>query len=554
MEVGPWRLRPGAERLARHWPVLPVLALAALLRSVGVFPNFYYGDEAEYATVASYLAADWRDLAYPRLEGFASTPFVSQPPLVLYLFALATHLTGSIHTGPIVASIVLGTATVGVVYALGCRLRDRWLGCIAALFLAVLPFHVSLSRGAQLDAGLTFFVAVAMLATVAWAQRPSWGNAFAAGTALALAMLAKLPGVLAVVPLAVLLSIHALRAWNVSNLDAGAAVRLREAGAAAGIALTPIALLGTLYLAFLWSLGATTNLLVKLGWQAQRVAGADAATPTRPWDWYFTAPGIGLVPQLGMAIALLAAVGAGLVAMALREPRDRDARLALLVWPAAWLAFFVASGRKEWFDLMPMMPALALLAAWPLQPAARELGARLAKPARWNPAAAVASLCVLVLLATALPVHATVSERILREGRFGAGVREAALWIEAEDPDAGQVGTTLGRFGLHFYNGAPTYHYYVNHTFVAGEIEAGRVRYLVTDPYLAVRYETAWFDHLIEDHDAAVVHRIPTTYGEDVVVYRFGASGDAPAPTAGNGTAPSAEALAGPPAPPASAR
>jgi 4-amino-4-deoxy-L-arabinose transferase-like glycosyltransferase len=511
-------------RLLRHWPLLPVLAVAAALRLADLFPSFLHGDEAEYALVASYLAADPGDLAYPRIEGFASTPFVSQPPLVLYLFALGIKLTGSTTTGPVLVSVVLGVATVAVTYSIGAKLRDRWLGAISAFFLAVLPYHVGVSRSAQLDAGLAFFVALAALAFLHYLARPSWPRAFAVGVAGGAAALAKLPGLLILVAMTLVVLAMAIAAARAARTDPTARDRLRDVAGDVGVAGIPLTLLAALYLGFLWAMGSTLDLLHKLGWQADRVAGAIPTQATdRPWHWYFTVNEVGILGQLGIVLALLAVVGATTVLRArVREPRDRAGRLFLLLWPLVVFAFFMASDVKQWFYLMPAMPAVAILAAWPLQPAARGLATWLADAKRgWNPMVAATWLVAFVVLAAASPVHATLTERIARQGRFGDGVQDAALWIGEEDPGAGQVGTTLARFTLHLYNGHTTYHYYVNHTFIDERIRADDVRYVVIDTDLNLTFEQDWLYHVVDKHNGTLVHSIPTPGGDPVRVYKL---------------------------------
>lgn len=524
-------------RLLRHWPLLPVLAVALALRLVDLFPGFYHGDEAEYVLVARALAQDPGNLAYPPIEGFAPTPFVSQPPLILYLFAGAIALTDVTH-GPLLVSVLLGTATVAVTYAIGVRLRDRGLGTAAALMLAVLPYHVGLSRSAQLDAGLTFFVALAAWAFLRWLDAPDWGRAVTVGLCLTAAVLSKLPGMLIALPMLLVVGIMLWRTrapwWQ--RTSPVQRDRLRDLMANVGLAATPVALGVALYLGFLWSLGATRDLLTKLGWQASRVASHVATQATgRPWHWYFTVHEVGLLGQLGVVIAVLALLGAvWLVRDYRREGRARPQRLFLLAWPLAVFLFFMASDVKEWFYLMPAMPAVALLAAWPLQPLARALAHWVSEEtSAWRPAVAVAWLAALLLVAIASPVHATVTERILAQGRFGDGVPEAAEWIEAQDPGAGQVGTTLARFTLHLYNGGDTYHFYVNHTWLEGRIAAGEVRYVVIDTDLNLTFEQEWLYGLVHDHNGTLQHSIPTPGGDPVRVFRLdGGAQSATAPPA----------------------
>lgn len=507
----------------RHWPLLPVLALALFLRTVDLFPAFHHGDEAEYVLVAKALAHDGGELAYPGLEGFAPIPFVSQPPLLLYLFAASVKAVGATH-GPLLVSVLLGVATVGITYGIGLRLRDRWLGAVAALVLAVLPYHVGVSRSAQLDAGLAFFVALAALAFLRWLEVPSWPRAFGVGCAVAAASLAKLPGVLVAVPMLALVVVQLVRARGKARSgDPTAQARFHALGGSVGVAAVPVLLAASLYVAFLWSLGATRDLLAKLGWQAGRVAGHIQTQATdRPWHWYFTVREVGLLGQLGVVVAVLAVAGAAMVLRdAVRDPARRPQLAFLVLWPATFLLFFMASGRKEWFDLMPAMPAVAVLAAWPLQPMAHGLSAFVADGRATRPSVAFAWLAVFVLVAAAAPVHATWTERIQRQGRYGDGVPEAARWIGDNDPGAGQVGTTLARFTLHLYNGGPTYHYYVNHSFVESRVASGQVRYVVVDTDLNLSFEQDWLNGLVREHGGELVFQQPTPGGEPVRVYRL---------------------------------
>jgi 4-amino-4-deoxy-L-arabinose transferase-like glycosyltransferase len=525
--------RPSAAaRALRLLPLAAVLLLAGFLRFQGLTPTSYYGDEAEYAGVARSLARDPGDLAYPPLGGWAPAPFVSQPPAVLYLFALGTLLWGD--DGPALVSAGLGTATVALAYLLGRRVAGDAAGLLGALFLAILPSHVAVSRMALLDAGLAFFVTLALALFLEYLRRPGPWLAAATGAAVGLAALAKLPGLLAAVPIAVVLAWTALS--HLGNLPRRAT--RKEAKGALGLALRdaglmalPAAALALLWLGLLWSLRATTDLVAKLGWQAARVAGTAAvpAPVSRPWHWYFTDPDLGLPTQAGLAVGALAGLGWLLGCWRfVRERSGRPGRLVLLLWPLTFVAFFAASDRKEWFYLVPALPALAVLAGCGLHdacsrllPARKGLGARQAAP--WLAAA-------LAALAALQPAAASMAGGIGEAG-YGLGYPEAAGWIHARDPQAAQAGQTLGRFALHFYNGHPTYDAYTNRTFVEQEAEAGRLRFLVRDPYYATGEERAWLEGLAARHGGEVAHRVPNGHGRFVEVVELTRPGAGPAPT-----------------------
>ncbi len=63
-------------------------------------------------------------------------------------------------------SIVLGAATVWLVYRIGRRHFGRWAGLAGAAFLAVLPAHVHHSQTARPDAAMIFFLTLCLLQAV----------------------------------------------------------------------------------------------------------------------------------------------------------------------------------------------------------------------------------------------------------------------------------------------------------------------------------------------------------------------------------------------------
>lgn len=515
------RLEGPKALLRRHWPAIVVLAIALGVRVVGLLPLHFYGDDAEYATVARSLSLDPTALAYPDIEGWGPHPFVSQPPLLLYLFALAGSLLGSLELGSVAVSVVLGTATVGVVYALGVELGGRWAGGLAGLFLAVLPEHVSMSRQAHLDAGLTFFVGLSVLCFVVWTRKRSTGWALATGTAAAMAAFSKLYGVLVYVPLVAGLAVIAAQAARGSTPRGN----LRRLAEQTGWAALPGAVLSAIYLGLLAYLHALKDLWDKLAWQVGRVSGAEGgAEASKPWHWYLTDGTYGLPQQLGWAIALIALAGLSLaVWRALRGSRS-PAWLALAAWPVTILGFFTLSGRKIWFYVLPALPGLAVLAGLALAPPIRWARERLAQRSPGRRVGRTVALVAVLLVASipALgPALGTHERHLSDEPDYGYGVKEAAVWIDEEDPEAGQVGTLLGRFTLHFYNGHRTYHSYVPDAEMHRAVEAGEIRYVVMDDYLVPYEQNAWMQELVDRYDGRLVKSYDVDDHTRVKVYEL---------------------------------
>lgn len=507
--------------IRRHW-VLPLILLVALAVRWPTWGSLhYYGDDAEYATVAHYLARDPLYLAYPQMEQFGPTPFVSQPPLILYLFALGERITGDIETGAVLVSLTLGVLTCGVLYALGALLERRAVGIVAASFLAFAPMHVDFSRRAFLDVGLTFFMTLAVVAFVWWSRQPSNARALCVGFAAAAAIMSKLPGVLIIpvlgLPFLWLLSRQVWRHVRRQPRVRGEIPTLLRHG---GLAALPPLIAGLAYLGLLAYLQGLSNLEQKLAWQADRIGGPDS---NAPWHYYLSSPDIGVSDQFGILFFLLAVAGAWRINRLSKHWGDaRVGMLAVLAWPLVVSVFFILGSRKQWFYIMPVVPAVAFLGAWMLVEVAawvRNWPDEMTST-RARSVYRFASIAI-VLMFLAVPVSQSAADRP-SERPFGYGVKEAAFLIDSIDPDAAQIGSLLGRFTLHFYNEHPTYHWHNDHGFIEDEIRAGRLRFIVLDTYLNLTYETEWMLALVKKYDATLIAEYqPASPSGQVLVYEI---------------------------------
>jgi hypothetical protein len=215
---------------------------------------------------------------------------------------------------------------------------------------------------------------------------------------------------------------------------------------------------------------------------------------------------------LGFVLFLLAAAGAVLLVIHARRNK-RTAGLVhavlLLSWFVVVLAFFSLSARKQWFYIMPLMPALAALGgfacAWTVTWVRDRMGQR-APQAQPRPALAAFAAGLLVAVGgSAEPSAESFHEFVLEDKEYGYGVKEAALYIHEQDADAIQIGTILGRFTLHYYNGQPAYHWYVDHDYVNASIERGELRYIVVDEWIDFEQEQEWMQRLITKYDGTLV-------------------------------------------------
>jgi 4-amino-4-deoxy-L-arabinose transferase-like glycosyltransferase len=203
-EPGPAGRRAGGRRGRR---VLGGAALAVIV-GVGALLRFwnlgrvgFRGDEAVYAGQAALLAGAEELKRYFILMSRGNSNFLLYQRIV----SVGYRAFGVSDVLPRAVAATFSTATIPVVFATARTLYTRRVALAAALLLAASSYSVMLGRLALLDATLTFLVAVAMGCLAKWERtsRPAWLYGFGAATALAIQ--AKIVGLLLLPVLAVYL-------------------------------------------------------------------------------------------------------------------------------------------------------------------------------------------------------------------------------------------------------------------------------------------------------------------------------------------------------------
>jgi Dolichyl-phosphate-mannose-protein mannosyltransferase len=143
------RVRPGL-------PLAAVLVVAAVLRTWAIGAVGFNSDETVYAGQAGAIAGD--PLISPLFPVFRAHPLLFQTLLSLVYRAGG----GDVAARLLVAA--LGVATVLVVHRLGRLLYGPRVGLVAALLLALMPYHVGVSRQVLLDVPMTFLATVTLYA------------------------------------------------------------------------------------------------------------------------------------------------------------------------------------------------------------------------------------------------------------------------------------------------------------------------------------------------------------------------------------------------------
>ncbi len=372
-----------------------VLTLALALRLWHLNSIGFNSDEAVYSGQAGSIAHE------PGIEEFF--PIFRAHPL-LFQTVLSLGFRAGLPEGfERVVAAGVGVATVYLVYELGRLLYGRRIGLLAALLLALMPYHVVVSRQVLLDGPMTLFatLTLVLLARFAISGRPAW--LYATGATMGLTFLSKETSIL------LLGAIYAFLA-----LTPELRVRLRDLAISMGITALVIA---PFPLTLLLS-GRTGTGHSYLAWQLFR-------RPNHDWLFYPST-----VPEaIGPLVILAAAAGLWLLR---REASWRE-RL-LLCWIAVPVVFFQLWPVKGFQYLLPIAPALAVLAA-------RALGGRRLAPAAAF--AAVSIVAVSLLLPSWERIGGAGTDKFLAGSGGLPGGRETGRWVARSVP-AGATFMTIG--------------------------------------------------------------------------------------------------------------
>lgn len=438
-----------------------VLALGTAVRLWQINALGYNSDETVYAGQAAAIAG------VPVIKDMF--PIFRAHPLVFpFLLSLGFQYTFSDLLGRLLV-VLFGMATVYMVYQLGTQLYGRTVGLLGALLLAVMPYHVIVTRQVLLDGPMVFFATLALFLVARYALTGHGPWLWAFGIAMGLTFLTKETGI-------VLMG----GVYLFFALSPGIKVRLRDlviASALMGLVIAPhpvaIALVGT-----------TKTAGQYLLWQIFR-------RPNHTWEFYATT-----VPQaIGPLVLLVALAGLWLLR------RERSWRETLLLgWIAAPIAFFQIWPVKGFQYLLPAAPAVALLAARVLVGWAPTLrGRRL--PLGALRAGAIALVALSLLVPSWQATNAVISDTFLAGSGGIPGGREAGLWARQHTPQGAQlltIGPSMANI-MQFYGNRRTFGLSVssnplrrNPVYVPvpnpdQAVRSGKIQYIVYDVFSAAR-------------------------------------------------------------------
>ncbi|MCU1429838.1 MAG: hypothetical protein JWL83_3838 [Actinomycetia bacterium] len=390
----PLRLHPEARTYRWTMPLLAlIVAGGTVLRVYGLDRLGFNSDEAVYAGQAASIA---------RVKSF--TPFFpiyrAHPLLYQALLSLIYRFEVSDFAARLLA-VLGGLATVVLGYSLGKVLYGRRAGLATAAVLAIMPYHVITTRQALLDGTETLFATLALyaLARYSLSKNPRW--MYALGAALGLTFLSKETGIVLVAAVFAFLALSPDVPTRIRDLAGTSAVF----GAIVFIYPLSIALGG-----------ASRTGKSFFVWQLVR-------RPNHSYLFYFTTA----LPAMGFLVITTAIVGIAVLW------RDRSWRETLLLsWALVPLAFFTLWPVKGFQYLLPIAPAVAVLAG-------RVLG-QLPIGRGFHYARVTVSVILLMTIGGSLVeeswsrISPSTSDTFLAGSGGVPGGREAGTWLRTNVP------------------------------------------------------------------------------------------------------------------------
>ncbi len=374
-----------------------ILAEGAFLRLWQIGYLGYNTDEAVYSGTAAAIAGD--PALAPYFPIFRAHPLLSQ-----FILAILYHWGVNDWIGRVEA-VAFGLVTVFITFKIGELLYGPKAGLVAALILALMPFHVIVSRQFLLDGPMTTMATLTlyMLARYARSGRSAW--LIATGIGMGLVFLAKETGIVMVA------AIYAFLA-----LSPELRVRIRDVVLSLVVmaaALSPFPL--SLMMAQTTKTG--NNYLV---WQLFR-------RPNHDPSFYLQVLPAVIDPWVLIAVALS-------LVLYIRQTGWKEK--LLMLWILVPVLFFQLWPVKGFQYMLPIVVPLSVLAGRLLGGVAGR--AYSAARSRWNVsllrAAAIAALSVVLLTSSWSQLQASFSDRFTAGTGGVPGGREAGLWVKDNVP------------------------------------------------------------------------------------------------------------------------
>ena len=385
-----------------------ILSAATFLRVVELGTVGYNSDEAVYAGQGAAIAQ------VPVLKDIFPV-FRAHPLLFQFVLAVVFTFDFGDWTGRLVAAMV-GVATVLLVYRLSSELYGKRAGLIAALFMALMPYHVVVSRQVLLDGPMVFCTTLTLYMLARFGKAERRIDLVACGASLGLAFLSK------EISIILLGAVYAFLAVSPE-------IRVRPRDIVLSVAAMIIVMLPFPLSVRLAGGGGESRTQQYLVWQLFR-------RPNHTADFYATV----VPPAIGVLLIVVAVAGLWM----LRHRIGWREKL-LMLWIIVPIAFFQLWPTKGFQYLLPIAPPFAILAAralvqWP----ARELRWREWRVPKSAPGMALVAIIAVNLGSASWNIVHPAGLNSFLAGTGGVpGGREVGHWINENVPQ-GAVFMTIG--------------------------------------------------------------------------------------------------------------
>ncbi|MEV8164761.1 glycosyltransferase family 39 protein [Rothia kristinae] len=352
-------------RVRWSWPVWLLLALTAAAYLWNLGANGW--GNGFYAAAAQAGADNWEAFLFGSSD-IGNSITVDKPPASLWPMALSVKLFGLSTWSLMVPEVLMGVASVALVYASVARAVGRGPGLLAGYALAATPVAALMFRYDNPEALLLLLMSLAAYATVRAIDSGRIRWMVLCGAALGFAFLTKQLQGLLVVPgfgLAYLVLARGTLRRRLAGLAAALAALVVAAGWwVALVMLTPASdrpYIGGSQTNSFWDLTFGYNGLGRIsGEETGSVGGGATASPTmfRMFDSSFG----GQISWLMPAAIILTAAALWITRRAARTDRRRA---TLVVWGSwfltTWVVFSIMQGIQHAYYSVALAPAIAAM-------------------------------------------------------------------------------------------------------------------------------------------------------------------------------------------------
>jgi len=457
--------------------LIAIITVAVIVRFWDIGGVGFNNDEAVYAGQAANLAG------YEEFSKYFSV--IRAHPLLYHASVAVVYLfTGVSDVGARMVSATFGVATVVITYFAGKTLFNRKVGLLAAGILALLPYHVIVTKQAMVDVPFSFFFTLTVLFMAKYVKTNNRLWMYGLGPIAGLSFMSKEVGVL--VFIAVLIYLKLYKKLGVKKFVI--------------IVLTFLIVISPHIMLIMSKGDSTSTGSSYLEWQFSR-------PPNHPPDFYFV--------TLFGAMGILAPLSFLAIYRAIKT-REQSG-LLLFIFLVTSFVFFQLWPTKGFHYLVPLIPSFVLLGSsffftdWMKKVPNHKMLAIVLIP--------------IIFLSTSQSIDFLFppEEKTYLAGSGGLpNAREASLWIKQNTPEDSVImviGPTMGNI-INFYSNRDTLALSVNpnpalrnpaYTPILdpdGSIQSGEIDYLVYDVYSAKRsrYFGDEMNYYVRTHNAESVY------------------------------------------------